>query len=997
MVGRHAELATLKEAVHLARAHTPTAVLLEGEAGIGKSRLVREAVAAGTTSADLVLTGHGVAMSGGGLPFGMAADVLRDLVRQLGPGGVRELSGPAARALAVLVPETATGTAPRTVTGTAPRTVTGHTTVLATGVRPLEQRSSIFDAFVELVDAVCRVRLVWVVLEDVHWSDTSSRDLVAYLLRVAGPVGLVVTATLRDRERRTDPDLARWVLELARDPRVRLVRLGPLSREEVAHQVQSLLRQPVEPALLERALQLGQGVPFLTEELMLGGLQAAGPLPESATSLMLDRLQQLSAPAAALVRAGCVATGHLGHGRLARVCGFDDALMGAASAEAVAAQVLDVDETGTGYRFRHALLREAALHSLLPAERLHWHRRWALELEAATSAPDRALTCFALAHHWEGTGDAERAFEATTRAVAVARSLGAPSELAASLRRLLRLWDQVGDPVRPGAEDRDTVVDEAVDALIQADDWPGGLAVVDEELARPFSEADRVRRTALQVRRRWFLEQLGRPADSGPRDLAAVVETLRTAPPGPLVVEALIRLGFDLVVSDPRTARDAHVRAVEVATALDRPRKELWARSALSMHLFLTGRAEEAVRALGALLPSVRVGFPAEASLFEADCAWWLCCLGRYPEAEERAQSALSMLGRPEQARRTWAVATAHLCACWLATGRWDEAAARLAQTRELGITGTRGAVLHVLHGVLAGYRGGTKEAEEAAGAATSLLPEQEATVWPAIRAWVGWLRTEVAAAHDDVAAVREVVTPLCGMPGLETASDVAWRPLLLAARVAAALACRRRGRRGGARPTTGDTDGTAQVARLRAAADRLHRHGPVGSAWSAQLDAECARFGGGLDARAWLDAAQRWRDVGHPFDEAWALLRAGECHLAHDDRRAAQDVLRRAGETAERLGALPLLALVTDLVRGSRLDLGGPAGPGARPRALALTEREIEVLTLLASGRSNQEIATVLFISPKTASVHVSHILAKLDARSRTEAAATAHRLRLV
>jgi DNA-binding CsgD family transcriptional regulator len=186
-------------------------------------------------------------------------------------------------------------------------------------------------------------------------------------------------------------------------------------------------------------------------------------------------------------------------------------------------------------------------------------------------------------------------------------------------------------------------------------------------------------------------------------------------------------------------------------------------------------------------------------------------------------------------------------------------------------------------------------------------------------------------------------------------------------------------------------------MVRLEAAAGRLHRYGPIGTAWAAQFDAECSRFRGSVDPEGWLDLSRRWERVGHLPDQAWALFRAGECYVLSGDKRSAVDALRRAGDTADRLGASLLLAGVTDLVRESRIDLGGSGHSGPRPRALALTNREIEVLTLVASGRSNEEIARDLFISPKTASVHVSHILAKLGARTRTEAAVTAHRLRLV
>ena len=172
-------------------------------------------------------------------------------------------------------------------------------------------------------------------------------------------------------------------------------------------------------------------------------------------------------------RASSVGSGHLWHNLLARVCDLP-AVMTDACAEAVASHVLEVDETGVAYRFRHALLLEAVRASLLPADRLHWHRRWAFELEADESSPDRAFGWLAVAHHWERTGDAGRAFSATLDAVEIATSAGASSELAAVLQRLLRLWSQVPDAAGRAGSNQDQLLDDTIDALIQADEWSAG-------------------------------------------------------------------------------------------------------------------------------------------------------------------------------------------------------------------------------------------------------------------------------------------------------------------------------------------------------------------------------------------------------------------------------------------------------------------------------------------------------------------------------------------
>jgi DNA-binding CsgD family transcriptional regulator len=193
------------------------------------------------------------------------------------------------------------------------------------------------------------------------------------------------------------------------------------------------------------------------------------------------------------------------------------------------------------------------------------------------------------------------------------------------------------------------------------------------------------------------------------------------------------------------------------------------------------------------------------------------------------------------------------------------------------------------------------------------------------------------------------------------------------------------------------------RVGQARELAARLAAAGidllPEPAAWLRTAEAEYAATYARDTPQTWVDLADTWHTVGQPYPAAAAQYRHADALLRqHGDRDHARRAAAAALEVAEQLGATPLATEIRRLAQRGRLDLTPPSppDPDAATDGLDITAREAEVLSLLAAGRTNREIARALFISDKTASVHVSNLLRKLDAANRVEAAAIAQRLNL-
>ena len=946
LVGREAELDSLRESVALAREGQPRLLVVDGEAGVGKTRLVEEAVRALRQPTDLVATGRGLAM-GGAIPFGVASDLLRDLVRQQHPGG------------------------------------------LDAAVAALQgrNRTEVFDAFATLVERLATDRLLWLVFEDVHWADGSSRDLVDYLVRVVTGGELLVLVTRRTHDQPPSADLERFLSELVRRPNADHLELGRLRAEEVRVQVADILGAEPEAALLEHVVTLGQGNPFLTEEVVAGPRGGVGSIGRS----MLSRVADLPPRARDLVHAASLGEGHLWHSLLARVLGVDSDAAGAAAADAVAAYVLEVDDSRKGYRFRHALLREAVADSLLPGQRNAWHRRWAEQLTADPDPLGAAEAEIAAAHHWHHTDDTVAALESAARAAAAAERIQAAPEHALLDLRVLELWPRVPD-ARERAGDRLDYAWDAFAATGACEDWAAGLALAERELRHPDAAADPVWRINLEMERIGFRQQLGLEADA-PVTLEADIETLLGTPPerqNNLLSRTLLHYS-ELVRWIGRTADadrllDHALRVSRSNLAPDRTQgahpeylrnatETLWmAECSLAERALEAGRTDEALAELRRVCGEAAVAdYPGWVSLLLPTVhSAALSTAGRHREALAVARQALARVDHPRLHKTDAFHAMEAVWEALLDLGDWDEAQHWLDVAGDLQLTGVRAGLRHLAQCRLSCSRGDPAGAERALADATRLLWRTATPVVPtALRTWAEVQLAETRGRHRDaVALVDRVATEPVGGQG------PGWADLLLAARVVA---------------DAGVPDPERWSTRLRSLAATVPAHGDVGAAWTAHLDGELCRLARVSDPEPWRQAVRAWGRVERPHEQGWASLRLGACHVRARDRAQAVEPLEAALRIGRRLRAVPLVEAVARVARPARLDIG--LQPADQRPALPLTPRELEVLRLVAAGRTNGEIARVLVISPKTASVHVSHILEKLGVHTRTEAAAIALR----
>ncbi len=458
-VGRHGERKRLSEAFRLACEERAQVVVVGGEAGGGKSTLVDRFGAVEAAEmfgrSPLVVTGHCVDPD---LAFVPVIEVLRSLAAGLGPA-FDDVVGVARREISALVPDL--------IEGGDPLAATSH--------------ERVFDAVTQVLARAARIVPVVVVIEDLHWADRATFDLVRYATLTLGPARVLVLLTVRDEEVRRDGPLRAWVGELARVRHVDVLSLAPLTEVETGELVAALRGDPVRAAELHAR---SGGNPFFLAELLAADNSGRPGVPERVRDALAARLTAVPADALAVAAVAAVIGPTVPHALLAEVTDLEPAALRLALRTLVDEGILLADEDRPLYRFRHALWQDAVLAELLAVERKELHRRVALALEASPGLVDGGaqVTAPALAAHWQAAGDDRRALGSAVVAARVLVGMGLSPEASALFERALGLWDVVEDPESAADADRVGILEEAAAAASAA--GSAGVAVAHLRRAR---------------------------------------------------------------------------------------------------------------------------------------------------------------------------------------------------------------------------------------------------------------------------------------------------------------------------------------------------------------------------------------------------------------------------------------------------------------------------------------------------------------------------------
>ena len=982
-VGREAELDEIQAVWQEVCGGQAAGIVISGEAGVGKSRLMAEFTQRIAADGATVLCGMCVRITSGGLPYGPVLEALRRLLQDRRVESLAELLGPSHADLDQLL----------------------HVdeTLLAdsdTRTPARLDRSRLYEGFLALLTRLAHDAPVLLVVEDVHWAEQSTLDLLLFLTAALRRERVLVTLTYREEQLAGGP-LPSTLIELFRRPTMSHLELAPFNLAELTALLAPLAAQPLSAEALRRIADLSGGNAFFAQELLAAQrIEGPAPLPSHVRDVVMLRIATLSGGAQQVVRRAAVAGRQMSHALLSAVSELPERELFDALRELVQSLVL-VAQADSTYRFRHALTQEAVYADLLPGERRAVH---AIVATALSDSPklgggQRSAVTAMVAHHWEAAGNTERALAAAVAAGRAAMDIQGFSEALLHFRRALALWPEAGTAATAATgADRPELLAAAARCAYQADQAAVAVQLVEEALEE-VPPAQAVRRALLQEALGCYQSRM-----DGVRALEALYEAYRLLEDtGETSERARVTAALAQALSTRGMYADSAPFWEEALTLARRTgcrREEVLGLRTSGWHLAMHGEPDTGISRMREALRIARLDGDIEGvSVSYNHLGLALDFVGRTADSAALVAEALDWVSTHATLYTPMIDMLDSTVLVLFRLGRWQQAA-EIADRLYTSHGASRVLMTACVLAEMATARGDREAAARELRQAQNMLdgdddPLNHGVVRAAAATSALW-REDHRTAREELRQGLEVV----GSRG-DDQQLVALYALGL--RIEADEAERLRARRHPVLPQ----DVVATATRLHERVQQVwhemghRRHSfPEAALDVAMADAEFARLQDAGSAADWGQIADGWDRLARPYPMAYARWREAELLVAERDPRA-REVLQRAHAATETLGATALGGEIVALARRARLELGVDAASEASAAPVLdnpfhLTERELEVLRLLMAGQRNREIAAELYMSESTASVHVSNILAKLGAKNRVEAAAIAHRLHL-
>jgi len=996
LIGRDPQIAAVHRVLDRVRDGGGQVALIVGEAGVGKSRLLRAMTEEARAAGFFVL--HGASFEAEtSIPYAPLLDLVRLFAGSASPALVAHVLAPAASELVAIFPEL--------------RPILPEANP-SPSIDPESDKRRLFHALAQTITLLARTQPVFLALEDVHWSDDATLDLVFHLARSHASQPVVIALTYRAEE--AGPRLARLITELERARIVAELPVEPLGRDEVGKMLRAIFgpRDNLGDEFVQLLHGLTEGNPFFVEEtlkalIIAGDLAPTGagwrarPLervrvPRTAVEAVRRRLAALTVPARVVASTAAVAGRRFDFELLQTLTHTDESELLALVKELIAAQLV-VEESAERFAFRHALTREAIYAELLVRERVALHREVAAALERS-HAESLDTVVEALAYHaWEA-GDWERAVTYAARAAQHAFALSAPREAVGHLDRAFSASERAGMEItielylargwanetlgefQRADEDFTAALERARVARDRRAEWEALHALGMLWAARDYSRAGDYRREALNVSRslddgslvarslnrvgNWHVN-LEEPSAGLPHheEALAIFERMADAS-GVAETVDLIAMAHH-VAGDQRAAATHYERSVTLFAKMDDRRGLANAIGVLALcggsyHVssttpFTTPAVDDELRSPQSVRLAREIGWRAGEAALRFLIADSLAWHGDYDRAIPMAREALEQAEEIE-----------HL--------QWTAGARRLLGVLSLDLLAPHAAREHL------------EAAHTIAEKLGSLL-------------WIRWTAGPLAIARSrtsDLAGANEILDRATRAGDVGNDHDASARPdsatltlgerQLWLARAELALAQHR-------------PDAALEIVDARLASERVaNPRSALGVPRLSLLRAEA------------LVSLERFEEAGRALDAARAeataqgarpmLWRIGAAvgHLHRVQRRRLD--ARRAFDTA-RVIADELTAKIPDDELRTRfrdgLDSLIPPVPSPSAGRIAkaafggLTRRERDVAHLVAKGKANKAIARELGIGERTVEGYVASALAKLDFGSRTQLAAWA------